>query len=202
MQTPLPLLTNPAPLEQPPLWEYWAFESPNLPVAVLVLTGLGLGWWFWSRDLRKRSGLALGACLVLAIGLFALAQTVVTPRERVQASVRTLIYEVLSNQGSGLAPLLSPQCRATDPIGGRELDAEAIVDRVQSIPPGTLIDPAILELQAHVDNSRFATAQVKIRVTAPQAPFGPILGWWRLSFESASEDQMKWLLTRVESLTY
>lgn len=161
-----PLALIAADLPAPPALERWFLEQPS--PAVVALVTLGAIWMFVSnqRAQVRRGAIGLGAALVLAAGVFALATAVETPRERAIALSRTLIDRVLSGDVAAVEPMISESLVVAE--SGRmvsEMTRASVLAVAAGFGGNTVQQWSAHPQGAVADAPGVARAQVTIRVT-------------------------------------
>jgi len=193
---------TPTPLHEPSLLLRWLFEEPLVPMIVAGVLALIVSQWLWRAGRLRAFAAALAAGLVVLAGLWLLASSVTTPRERVIQSTRLLARGTTAADGPAIDRLLADRCTLDNARGTLNLNKVAILLRVQATigGPFRISDWAIVQLQAHADETR-GQSQFLIRVT-PEVTGVPNLSWWRVTWEkNEADDAAPWRATLIEPLS-
>lgn len=189
---------DPTPLPRGPLAERLLFESPLLPVAILIAAGLA-GYVFFNSRAQFRRGITI-ACVagILALGIWITSTLVETTREKLASITREVVDATARADAPRLSTWLHPECELIYPVGRNEVSREQLLSMVTE-EVGRRVgvkDHDVVRVQAYNDNERFARVQVKVWVMTDGA--GPNTSWWKLEFEASPEGQ--WLVRRIEPI--
>lgn len=166
-------------LPSAPVWEWALLEQPWAAAGMLVLVGLVAAWLLAVRG-RVRDGVLAGALGVgLAAGVWLLAMSVVTVRERVSSATRELVEAVERVDEPTMRSLLSEGVEATAPRAGTLSGRDRIVEAVRTqLPRHGVSSVEVLEVRAADDGSGVARTQARVRA---QVGDGFVVhSWWEL----------------------
>jgi hypothetical protein len=190
---PLPILLGqafesfdaptPPALPSSPVWERYLLENPY-PAVILLLIGAMVVWRIMNNAMKRReAAIGAAACVVVAGGVFVLARTVETTRERLKGLTFALVRSTAEADIASLDPLLDDKITLFRPGGGPSLDKGETLERVRNDLGKSfrVKEWAVLELQADVDTPTSAMTQARIRVTLQMSAF-PTISWWKLDW--------------------
>lgn len=190
------------PLPEPPAVESLLLEGGLLLPAMLAGLGVILFFGLRGRGSGRSGGIALLACLVLAVGTWLVAQAVETEREILTRQTRELVDAAVAIDTDRLAELLHDDLRATAPRFGADLDKSTLVagDRLRGWIERAyrVTDHGIEEVQASVDGANVGRTQVSVWVDS--AAVGRGGSWWKLDWYKNPDGS--WQVMRITPLWY
>lgn len=183
-------------LPDPPALARYLFESPWVPIALLVVAGV-IGFVVLNRQGKARQGvLALGGGVVVAAVLAIVALVVETPREFLIRQTRALVARTAAADTAGVRPFLSDRvtvvCALPVPLPLPETK-QALLDAVQQQLGNTMPirEHSVGGEQASIDGPNTARTQLRVWVTLEreQAVYGgPIGSWWKIDWRKEGDD--------------
>lgn len=190
-QGPLSLdLPDPPALPAPSAIDRYLFESPTLPIALLLLAAVVVLVVFHNRDQLKRGGLIAGICAALALIIFLTAHFVQTQREAMQEAARALVRAVSQGDTAAADQRLSPDAALYIFLAPTGMDRDRILDQLVNFRPGgayAVSEVALLDIASAPDTENSGRVQLKVRVTSA-ANGVPNLSWWSLEMTRATAD--------------
>ncbi len=185
------------PLPQAPLLERYLFESPLVPVAVLVIGAVVFFVILNARARLRPAALAGGGLLALAAGVWVLASLVVTPRERLIERAGEVIDATASADTAALGPMLAERAEVRVGDRARYTGRAAILAGVEDYLGGGILEShRIADAQAVIDTPLTARAQLRVRHTGSGVPTA---SWWLIQWRRASPGS-PWIVESIEPL--
>lgn len=183
-------------LPDPPALAHYLFESPWIPIAILVVAGV-VGFVVLNRQGKARQGVfALLGGVVMAAMLALTAFLMETPRELLIRQTRDLVARTAAADTAGIRPLLSDRvtmvCALPVPLSLPDTK-QALLDAVQ-LQLGTnfpVREHSIGGEQASIDGPNTARTQMRVWVTLEreQAMYGgPIGSWWKIDWRKEGDE--------------
>ncbi|MFT5422881.1 MAG: hypothetical protein ACI89L_000650 [Phycisphaerales bacterium] len=186
-----------------PVLEVWVFEQPVMPMVVLVVVGLA-AMLTLRRSGKARAGLiTMGACVLVAAGLWVSSSLVTTDRERVAQVSRAFIEAVASDDQSAAGELMRPTVSLRMSFGARAESREALLNQIGRLhTEATVRGARVLESHVDVRSPTLARAYVRVKVEGSVSGFPiPPYSWWEMSYaidgDPSSHD---WRLAGIEPL--
>lgn len=194
-------------LPETPLLERWLYESPTLPVGLLVLLAVVVLFVTLKKPRRLPGLLIAGVLLAASAGLFLTARSVTTQREMLSARSALLVDAVASVDLAAVRTLVHPEVRV-----GPSDNADGIARNVPKLSGLLPLESAmalrlrgpnqfigshqVLETRAGMDAPNMGRTLVRVRLRGPS---GELLGhsWWELEWKLSSGD---WLASRIEAI--
>lgn len=195
------------PLTETPLLERWLYESPTLPVGLLVLLAVVVLFLTLKQPKRLPGLLVAGVLLAAGVGLFLTARAVTTQREMLSERSAKLVDAVARVDFPAVRALVRPDVRV-----GPSDNADGLarsIPKISGILPlegvmalrlreeGAFVGShQILETRAGMDAPNAGRTLVRVRVRGPS---GELLGhsWWELEWKLSGGD---WLASRIEAI--
>ncbi|MEZ6242583.1 MAG: hypothetical protein R3B57_06015 [Phycisphaerales bacterium] len=187
------------PLPAPPAQGRYLFESPLVVLLALVIAALVALLIFNAQAKLKLGAIVAGAIALLAVGVWALATAVVTPRERLIARAKEVIDATAAADVTRLRPMLAEQSRVR--VGGGTIasNRESILTRVADFQGEyhvTIESHRVAEAQAAIDGPQSARTQLRVKHSGPGLPSA---SWWLIEWRRESEDS-PWVAEVIEPL--
>jgi hypothetical protein len=187
------------PLPSPPILERLLLERPLPLVAVLVLLAV-VAWWVLSRRGEGRKAWPAGAgLLALAAGVWVLAASVETTRERLAAMTAGLVRAVATGDARAVDAALLESAELTYPLAPTGVGKAAILGLVRDDMRSRyqVREHEVVATHASLDSA--TTARVQVRVYVLPADYGfPVYSWWLVSW--AKDPAGAWRVSDVRSL--
>lgn len=184
----IPNFPPPPPLEQPPLWQAWLFETPAYPAGIALGLSLAAFLVFNRLGRAKQGGYLVLAAFALSAGLWALGRWVQTDRERVMDRTRELVRSTATANLTALAPMLADDAVLLEFLDRGEVRKDRLLDQVERSLAQSyrLRSWAILDLQAVVRPSGAARTQLLVRVEAESERLVNF-SWWQVDWRRSGE---------------
>ena len=190
------------PLDEPPIWQQWLFESPTLPAIVLAVLGLILLLGLIQRAQPKQALIAFAIAIAAAGGIYATATVVQTEREMLKDRTADLINATATADLDALAPMLDKSARIEGVRFIRFDGRDAILNATEEYLGGRyrVASHRINETQAQIDGANAARTQVAVAAT-PASDRRSVSGWWLINWQRDPRDpDAEWRVTRLELL--
>jgi hypothetical protein len=188
-------------LPEPPAFQRFVFEAPLLPALALGLLAVVAFLSLRNAGRVKAGAGVMVGLLAVAGGLFVVAGSVETDRERLMARQDELVAAVANADLDALEDLLDEavRIRVTGPLGiANGLDKRGIISRVADTTGGAypVRDFGIIERQAVLDGPNAARTQVHVRVESRGS--GGTFTWFRLGWRLSPDGA--WRAIEIEPL--
>ena len=194
-------LTEPTPLPSPPILEHHLFEQPWIVVALVLVSGVIAAMVLNGRGRAKAGGLAFLMGLVVSGGVYLASELVTTPRERIDASARSLVAAVATGDAASMGVWLTSDATMRAWLFPIEIDRDRIIDEASKrFRDGEfrLSSWSIEELQASQAGPEVGVVQVKIRAVPARDGTIAHFSWWRLDLRLEGGE---WRVRHVEPIS-
>ena len=172
-------------LDSPPLFANLLFEAPWPLMAALVIVSVAFS--FAARQKRSKPLLAVSvAALLLSAGVYVLAMSVTTEREKLLNSTRELIASTSPLDSQKLDRLIDPSATVSGPDGTAWLTYEQIGPRLKSVVGRFGVQSQrVRDLQALTHEGDWGESSVLVRTEASGAGGMPINTGWYLTWQKS-----------------
>ncbi len=188
------------PLPEPSLPERYLFEAPMVPAVVLAIAAIVLFFILNARGKLRAGAIAAVVLLALAGGLWAMAASVVTPREALISRAREVVDATATADTAALRPMLAEGVEVR--VGGQlrytRSGRDIVLGLVEEYPGGSasIESHRLAEWQAVIDGPGAARTQLRLRHSGAGVPSA---SWWRLHWRRDAPDS-PWIVDRIEPL--
>ncbi len=194
----IPNFPPPPPLEEPPLWHVWLFESPAYPGGIAIGLSLFAFLILNRRGKAKQGGYLVLAAVALAGGLWALGRFVRTDREHVMERTRDLVRATAAADLAALDPMLAEEATLLEFLDRGEVRKDRLLEQVERYLARSyrLRSWAILDLQAVVRPTGAARTQLLVRVETDADRFVNF-SWWQVDWRRSGD---RYVVERLKPL--
>lgn len=187
-------------MPSPPALERYLLETPWPAMSVLVAAGLIVAYVLWHRK-PKGAMAAAGAGVLLAAGVYLLAQQVVTVREELQTRTEALIKAILAGNVASAEPMIRDDLTVTLLGSATNLGKPAVLEQIKGDVAGRYgaTNSRIASIGATLDGSSAARTQADIRVESRMTS-GTLPTVWMFHWQQSTiNGQPVWRLRQLEA---
>lgn len=190
-----------APLRESFIPEHYLVENPWPLAGLLVVTAVGLIWWFNQQGKAKDGVRWATLCIVVAAAALLAANLVTTTRETVIAQTRQLIAVTAKADVASIEPLLGREIILSLPGNSAQFSRGQILDLVRKYPGGQypVESVSVDSVQAVLDGGSVANVQAHVRTRVPEATMYdfPVGSWWKIGWR---RDGDRWVVSSLQCL--
>jgi len=175
-------------LDPPPLLPHLLLESPWALMVVFAVLGVIL---LTTAHRKRQKSLLIASigCLGVAVGVYMLAQSVVTPREQLLKDTKSLVYATAPLDSAVLERMIAPSAVVTGPDGSVWVEAGQIRSRLEHVLKRVPIDQQqIRSLDAATQDEQWGYSTVTVRTHTGS---NPVNTGWRLTWRHESDGRWR-----------